>query len=412
MRFTVKPTVRQLRLAFPVVLMAVPVAMSLAQDKPGPVLPPPSLYDAAPPGSTGSSVPPAAPSSAAPAPAVNKPVPAAAPAPVASKPAPAPVAKPAAAVVPVQAAPTGRSADTVADAKASEPWYKRWFGWLSPKPAAQTAMSAPAAPRAVVEGPAPGGRGEYAYDSPSRTIRTGMTGQCVRTGLWSPTAATSDCDPTMVAKRPPATATAMVARTVPVPVGSAPAPTPLRQVRVKPEPVEVVPLPPAPPAAREERALEPELVHQDMTPKEEMITALAESRPMPEPDFDKLTLSAGALFPLSSTNIKPTGREKLDELVDRLKEMEFETVRVVGHSDPTGPKAMNESLSKRRAQAVKNYLVSKGIDPKRIETAGKGGSEPLPKTADCDSLPRMEKIICYAPDRRVEIEVVGGKPQG
>ena len=92
--------------------------------------------------------------------------------------------------------------------------------------------------------------------------------------------------------------------------------------------------------------------------------------------------------------------------------MEFETVRVVGHSDPTGPKAMNESLSKRRAQAVKSYLVSRGIDSSRIQTAGKGGSEPLPKTEDCDSLPRMEKIICYAPDRRVEIEVVGGKPHG
>jgi OOP family OmpA-OmpF porin len=72
---------------------------------------------------------------------------------------------------------------------------------------------------------------------------------------------------------------------------------------------------------------------------------------------------------------------------------------------------MNERLSKQRAEAVKKYLVSKGISAKRIRTAGKGGAEPLPKTRDCDALPRMEKIICYAPDRRVEIEVIGGKPR-
>jgi OOP family OmpA-OmpF porin len=132
---------------------------------------------------------------------------------------------------------------------------------------------------------------------------------------------------------------------------------------------------------------------------------------MPEPDYDKLTLTAGAAFPLPSTALKPLGREKLDDLVARLKDMEYETVQVIGHTDPTGPRAMNERLSKQRADAVKKYLISKGIDAKRIRTQGKGGTEPLPKTRDCDSLPRMEKIICYAPDRRVEIEVIGGKPR-
>ena len=127
-------------------------------------------------------------------------------------------------------------------------------------------------------------------------------------------------------------------------------------------------------------------------------------------DTEKLTLSAGALFPLSSTSIKPLGREKLDELVSRLKETDYAAVHVVGYTDPTGPAPMNEKLSKRRAEAVKSYLVSKGVDAKRIQTEGKGGADPLPKTRDCDALPRMEKIICYAPDRRVEIEVVPSKP--
>jgi outer membrane protein OmpA-like peptidoglycan-associated protein len=239
-----------------------------------------------------------------------------------------------------------------------------------------------------------------------------MQANCVKMGLWAPGAATSDRDPSAVAVKPtPAKTAATMATTQvattqpskPVPAGSAPAPTPIRQAR--PEPVEVVPLPPAPPAAREERPLQPEI-------KEETITALAETRLMPEPNFDELTLSAGAMFPLSSSNIKPSGHEKLDEFVEHLKGMQYETVRIVGHTDPTGPKAMNERLSKQRAEAVKSYLVSKGIDPKRIKTAGKGGSEPLPKTKNCDALPRTEKIICYAPDRRVEIDVVSGKPHG
>ena len=147
--------------------------------------------------------------------------------------------------------------------------------------------------------------------------------------------------------------------------------------------------------------------------EEEPITALAAMTPMvSEPEFDKLSLSAGGLFALSSNKIKPSGQEKLDEMVEHLKGMQYDTVLVVGHTDPTGPKAMNDKLSKQRAESVKQYLVSKGVDPKRIKTEGKGGAEPVAKTQNCDSLPRAEKIACYAPDRRVEIEVVGGSPHG
>jgi OOP family OmpA-OmpF porin len=413
MRFTLKPTVRHLTLAFPALLITLPLAMNAAEDTPGVALPPPSLYDVIPPkpvsASPDAATPPAA-KTASPAAAV---APAAPPAtPVAASSSSAPASK---AAAPTQSAPVTK-AEPQQQANAGDPWYKRWFPWMfATKPAA-----APAEQTMVARAAVPGDRGQYAYDSPNRTIRSGFTGECVKTGWWSEGAATGDCDAQALAKRQsneklaaaattqaPPTPPKSAPKAAPVvvvakPAGSAPVPSTV----TKPDPVEVVPLPPTPPAAREERALTA------VVAKDEPITALAETHLMPEPDFDKLTLSAGALFPLSSTNIKPLGREKLDEFAMKLKGMDFDTVRIVGHTDPTGTVAMNEKLSKARADAVKRYLVTKGVAANRIETAGKGGAEPMPKPENCDALPRMEKIICYAPDRRVEIEVVGGKPRG
>src|SRR5262249_5960497 len=276
--------------------------------------------------------------------------------------------------------------------------------WLAPssrpaaeKPAATAAASMPAG---SLNG---GGRAQYAYDSPNRAIRTGY-GQCVRTGWWTPGTGPSACEAGLQHQQAAAKEPVVAQASTPRPVGSAPA----REITAaKTDNVEVVPLPPKPQPTRDE--LRPPPAKEQMV-RDEIITALAATRPIAEPDTEKLTLSAGALFPLSSTSIKPLGREKLDELVSRLKETDYAAVHVVGYTDPTGPAPMNEKLSKRRAEAVKSYLVSKGVDAKRIQTEGKGGADPLPKTRDCDALPRMEKIICYAPDRRVEIEVVPSKP--
>jgi OOP family OmpA-OmpF porin len=449
MFLTLKPTIRHLALALPVLLTALPAALGADQDNFGRVLPPPSLYDTPPADPSISSVPPP-PSMPTPANTVETVPPPAVKAAEPVKATPSTAPQTAAATEPAKAASSPPAQAVAAtEAEADVPWYRRFVYWLFGKPstqakaqpapvarpyaAAQANVPAAAQPVAVarIDASAPAGEprhGSYASDASNRNIRAGMTGECVKMGTWTPDSANADCHSSPTATAEPAKAapppvipisvaaasSTMVAvnqHPKPTPAGSAPAPTaaPTYAPRLV-EPVEVVPLPPQPPAATEERPLEPEHIQ---NAEEEPITALAATTPMvSEPEFDKLSLSAGGLFALSSNKIKPSGQEKLDEMVEHLKGMQYDTVLVVGHTDPTGPKAMNDKLSKQRAQAVKQYLISKGVEPKRIKTEGKGGAEPVAKTQNCDSLPRAEKIACYAPDRRVDIEVVGASPHG
>ena len=402
MYFQLKSAVRQLSVAFPLLLIALPAAIKAADERPlGPALPPPSLYDTPAPSGQPLSTPSSITQPASPA-VQNRPVPTEHP-PAAQAVPPQPTPKPAPATV--RAAPPSAPTAAAASTEPEQPWYKRWFAWVPTvsAPAAQKPMVADAG--SAMSTLNSGDRAQYAYASPSQAIRTSY-GQCVRTGWWTSSAGSADCEPSPQRQQAAVQQPQVVAQaSLPRAAESAP----VREITAaRTENVEVVPLPPKPQPTRDE--LKPTAAKEQIV-RDEIITALAATRPMAEPDWDKLTLSAGALFPLSSTTIKPLGREKLDELVTRLKEMDYTSVHIVGYTDPTGPADMNEKLSKRRADAVKQYLVSKGIDAKRIQTEGKGGAQPLPKTRDCDALPRMEKIICYAPDRRVEIEVVGGKPR-
>jgi OOP family OmpA-OmpF porin len=87
--------------------------------------------------------------------------------------------------------------------------------------------------------------------------------------------------------------------------------------------------------------------------------------------------------------------------------MEFDSVKIVGHTDPTGKAAMNDKLSRQRAESVKRYLVARGVPADKIETEGVGSSMPMVVETDCAKLPKAQKVACYQPDRRVEIEVQG-----
>ncbi|MDH4176689.1 MAG: OmpA family protein, partial [Thermoleophilia bacterium] len=99
--------------------------------------------------------------------------------------------------------------------------------------------------------------------------------------------------------------------------------------------------------------------------------------PPPAPVSEKVTFAADAFFDVDKSVLKPEGRAKLDDIVAKLKGINLEVVIAVGHTDSDGSDAYNQKLSVRRAEAVKSYLVSKGVEKNRVYTEGKGEKQPV-----------------------------------
>jgi len=120
--------------------------------------------------------------------------------------------------------------------------------------------------------------------------------------------------------------------------------------------------------------------------------------PAPVAAATKVTYAADAFFDFDKSVVKPAGKTKLDDLVSKVKGINLEVIIAVGHTDSVGSDAYNQKLSVRRAEAVKAYLVSKGIEKNRIYTEGKGEKQPVASNVTNEG---------RAKNRRVEIEVVG-----
>jgi len=181
---------------------------------------------------------------------------------------------------------------------------------------------------------------------------------CWRTSYWTPATANCECDAPIVgaACNPPAP---------PKPAAVAPPPPP-----PSPPPAAKPPAPAAKPAP-------PAVVAQ------------------------KVTFAADAFFDFNKSVLKPEAKAKLDDLTGKLKGISLEVIIAVGHTDAIGGEAYNQKLSVRRAEAVKAYMVSKGIEPNRVYTEGKGKKQPVADNKTAEG---------RAKNRRVEIEVVGTRP--
>ncbi len=112
----------------------------------------------------------------------------------------------------------------------------------------------------------------------------------------------------------------------------------------------------------------------------------------------KVTYAADAFFDFDKAVLKPEGKAKLDDLVSKVKGINLEVIIAVGHTDAVGGDTYNQKLSVKRSEAVKAYLVSKGIEKNRVYTEGKGEKQPV-----ADNKTKEGR----AKNRRVEIEVVG-----
>ena len=132
--------------------------------------------------------------------------------------------------------------------------------------------------------------------------------------------------------------------------------------------------------------------------------ATPEATPMPAavvapvPTAEKVSYSADAFFDFDKAVLKPAGKAALDDLTGKLGSMNLEVVIAVGHTDSVGTDEYNQKLSVRRAESVKAYLESKGVESNRVYTEGKGEKQPVADNKTADG---------RAKNRRVEIEVVG-----
>jgi OmpA-OmpF porin, OOP family len=184
-----------------------------------------------------------------------------------------------------------------------------------------------------------------------------------------------------------ATALALIAACATEPEKPAPAPAPAAPAPVaKPAPApQAQPVPPPPPiqAAKPEPKPEP--------PKKPAVTNLASTE----------------LFEFNKAVLTPEARAKLDsEVVAKLRDLkDVRYIIVNGHADRLGSPQYNQKLSEQRAEAVRAYLVSKGVDAAKVETLGFGKT--LPVKSCPDQKERKGLIECLSPNRRVVVEVQG-----
>ncbi len=135
--------------------------------------------------------------------------------------------------------------------------------------------------------------------------------------------------------------------------------------------------------------------------------AMAPVARVAERTTQRVTFDADALFDFDKATLRPAGRATLDEFSDKLSNISLEGITAIGHTDRFGSEAYNQLLSERRAEAVKSYLVGRGIEPIRITTEGKGESQPVTPMGQCLGAKNPKVVACLQPDRRVEVEVTG-----
>jgi outer membrane protein OmpA-like peptidoglycan-associated protein len=119
-----------------------------------------------------------------------------------------------------------------------------------------------------------------------------------------------------------------------------------------------------------------------------------------EPRGTVITLSGSVLFATDKSALLPNASERLNEVADALNAEEARSVTIFGFTDSTGDAAHNQTLSERRAAAVRDYLISRGVGKERLTAVGKGPDDPVASNASAEG---------RANNRRVEIVIARPK---
>jgi OOP family OmpA-OmpF porin len=135
--------------------------------------------------------------------------------------------------------------------------------------------------------------------------------------------------------------------------------------------------------------------------------SVAPPSPPPQPEVRRLRLATDTYFHFDRAQLTSAGRAELDKLVAEMGSANISAISIVGYADRIGSDAYNLKLSQRRADAVRQYLAEREVAANRMRAIGRGKSDPVTASGACKGLASKRLIQCLAPDRRVEIEVVG-----
>ncbi len=193
------------------------------------------------------------------------------------------------------------------------------------------------------------GRIGYLTSAEGELVHSG-SGGCVRTGAWEPQYAIKECDPQLVAQ-------------------AQPEPTP------QPETAAAAPAE-SEPAANETAQTEP-------------------SEPV------RVFVGVDTYFPFNKAELAPDMHHKLDRIVERAKQSEEPSIRIVGFADQIGSPDYNLSLSQRRADAVRVYFIEQGVPETALSVDARGETDPV---VQCEGRQGNSLIDCLQPNRRTEVE--------